>query len=144
MHNGTSIQSSHTYDLLLTDFPPQARKAHILPGLVHILIIYVGKLCDNGCDVTFKREAVSVTKDGNCIMLGSQDLRLGLWRVNLKKSKPAIQSACYHAHDTINQKELIHYLHAACFSPFKSTWIASIKNVNVTSWPVLKERTAEK
>jgi hypothetical protein len=35
MHIGTMIQSSHTCDLLLTDLPPQARKAHILPGLVH-------------------------------------------------------------------------------------------------------------
>jgi hypothetical protein len=46
--NGTSIQSSHTCDLLLTDLPPQERKAHLLPGLVHNSLISVRQLCDNG------------------------------------------------------------------------------------------------
>jgi hypothetical protein len=77
MPNGTLIQSSHTCELLLTDFPPQVRKAHVLPGLVHNLLISVGQLCDNGCDVTFKKEAVSVMKDGKCVMLGSRDPHTG-------------------------------------------------------------------
>jgi hypothetical protein len=66
-----------------------------------------------------------------------------LWRVNIKNAKTAIQSTCNNAHDTINQKELINYLHAACFSPVKSTWIAAIKNGNLTSWPGLTERAVE-
>jgi hypothetical protein len=127
MPNDASIQLSQTCDLLLTDLPPQARKTHLLPGLVHNSLNSVGKLRDKGCDITFKREAVSVMKDGTCVMLGSCDPHLGLWRVGLKKSKPAIQSACNHAHETSNQKELINYLHAACFRPVKSTWIAAIK-----------------
>jgi hypothetical protein len=39
MPNGTTLQSSHTCNLLLTDLPPQARQAHILPGLVHNSLI---------------------------------------------------------------------------------------------------------
>jgi hypothetical protein len=147
MHNSTSIQSSHTCDLLLTDPPPpppQARNAHVLPGLVHNSLISVGKLCDDGCELTFKKEAVSVMKDGKCAMLGSCDPHSGLWRAHLKKSKPAIQSACNHAHDTSHQKELINDLHAACFSPVKSTWTAAIKNGNFTSWPGLTEGAVEK
>jgi hypothetical protein len=35
MPNGTTIQPPHTCNLLLTDLPPQARQAHILPGIVH-------------------------------------------------------------------------------------------------------------
>jgi hypothetical protein len=35
MPNGTTIQSSHTSELLLSTFPPHARQAHILPGVVH-------------------------------------------------------------------------------------------------------------
>jgi hypothetical protein len=53
MPNGTTIQSSHTCNLLLTDLPPQARQAHILQGLVHNSLISVGQLCDNECSVTF-------------------------------------------------------------------------------------------
>jgi hypothetical protein len=83
MHNVESIQSSHTCDLLLTYLLPQARKAHVLPDLVCNSLISVGQLCDRGCDITFKKEAVSVMKVRKCIMLGSQDPHSGLWRVHL-------------------------------------------------------------
>jgi hypothetical protein len=63
MPNGTTIQSSHTSELLLSALPPEARRAHILPGLVHNSLIYVGQLCDSGCDVTFTQENVEVNKN---------------------------------------------------------------------------------
>jgi hypothetical protein len=115
-----------------------------LSGLVHSSLVSFGKLFENGCNVTFKRESVSVMKNVKCVMLGSRDPRSGLLRVDLKNSKSAIKSACNHAHDTSNKKELINYLHAACFSPLKSTWIAAIKYGNFTSWPGLTERAVEK
>jgi hypothetical protein len=77
-------------------------------------------------DVTFNKETVSVMNNKNFVVIGAHDPRSGLWRVNLKNAKPAIQSTCNHAHDTSNQRQLINYLHAACFSPVKSTWIAAI------------------
>jgi hypothetical protein len=77
-------------------------------------------------------------------MTGARDPQSGLWRVNLRNSKMAIQSTCNHAHDISNQKGLINYLHAACFSPVKCTWIAAIKNGNFTSWPGLTECAVEK
>jgi hypothetical protein len=51
---------------------------------------------------------------------------------------------CNHAHDNNNQKDLINYLHAACFSPVKSTWIKAIKNGFFSSWPELNEHSVEK
>jgi hypothetical protein len=51
---------------------------------------------------------------------------------------------CNHAHDNNNQKYFINYLHAACFSPVKSTWITAIKNGNFSSWPGLTEHAVEK
>jgi hypothetical protein len=77
-------------------------------------------------------------------MYGSRDPKSRLWRVNLKqKIEPEIVQ-CNHAHDNNNQKGLINYLHAACFSPVKSTWIKAIKNGNFSSWPGLNEHTVEK
>jgi hypothetical protein len=35
-------------------------------------------------------------------------------------------------------------MHAACFSPVKSTWITAIKNGHFTSWPGLTEHAVEK
>jgi hypothetical protein len=140
MPNGTTIQLSHTCDLLLADLPLQARKAHILPGLLHNSLISVGQLCDNGCSVTFTQEQVTVSKNGKCVMYGSRDPRSRLWRVDLKQRFETNQVQCNHAHDNSNQKNLINYLHAACFSPVKSTWITVIKNGHFTSWPGLTEQ----
>jgi hypothetical protein len=146
MPNGNTIQSSHTCDLLLANLPPQARKSHILPGLVHNSLISVGKLYDNGCNVTFTQEQVTVSRNGECVMYGSQDPRSCLWRVDLKQKfeTKQVQVHCNHAYDNSNQKDLINYLHAACFSPVKSTWITAIKNGHFTSCPGLTEHAVEK
>jgi hypothetical protein len=126
MPNGTTIQSSHTCNLLLTNLPPQARQDHILPGLVHNSLISVGQLCNNECSATFTQDQVTVSKKGKNVMYGSRDPKSRLWRVNLKeKIEPEIVK-CNHAHDNNNQKDLINDLHAACFSPVKSTWIKAI------------------
>jgi hypothetical protein len=144
MPNGTTIQSSHTCNLLLTNLPPQARQAHILPGLVHNSLISVGQLCDNECSITFTQDQVTVSKNEKNVMYGSRDPKSRLWRVNLKhKFEPEIVQ-CNHAHDNNNQKDLINYLHAACFSPVKSTWIKAIKNGNFSTWPALNEHAVEK
>jgi hypothetical protein len=144
MPNGTTIQSSHTCNLFLTGLLPQAQQAHIIPGLVHNSLISVGKLCDNGCSVTFTQDQFMVSKDKKCIMHGSRDPKSRLWRVDLKQKFEKQEVQCNDAHDNNNQKDLINYLHAACFSPVKSTWITAIKNGNFLSWPGLTEHAVEK
>jgi hypothetical protein len=128
MPSGTSIQSSHTCNLLLTDLPHQSRQAHILPGLVHNSLISVGQLCKNECSVTFTHDQVTVSRNGKEVMYGSQDPKARLWRVNLKQNMKPESAQCNDAHDNNNQKDLINYPHASCFSPVKSTWIKAIKN----------------
>jgi hypothetical protein len=103
----------------------------------------VGQLYDNGCSVIFTQEQVTLSKNGKCVMYGSRDPKSRLWRVDLKKRFETNQVKCNHAHDNSNQKDLIIYLHAACFSPVKSTWITAIKNGNFTSWPGLTEHAVE-
>jgi hypothetical protein len=144
MPNGTTIQLSHTCNLLLMGFPPQERQAHILPGLVHNSLISVGQLCDNGFSVTFTHGQITVTKDKKCVMRGSRDPKSRLWRVDLKQKFEKLGVQCNHAHDNNNQKDLINYLHVACFSPVKSTCITAIKNGNFLSWPGLTEHAVEK
>jgi hypothetical protein len=135
MPNGTTIQSSHTCSLLLMDLPPQARRADILPVLVHNSLISVGQLCDNGCIFTFTHSQVTVTKNKKSVMHGSRDPKSRLWRVNITQKSEIHEIQCNHAHDNNNQKDLINYLHAAYFSPVRSTWITAIKNGNFLSWP---------
>jgi hypothetical protein len=78
------------------------------------------------------------------LMYGSRDPKSRLWRVNLKKRFETNHVQCNHAHDNSNQKDLINYLYAACFSPVKSTWITAIKNGHFSSWPGLTEHAVEK
>jgi hypothetical protein len=66
-----------------------------------------------------------------------------LWRVDLKQKFETKHVQCNHTHDNSNQKDLTNYLHAACFSPVKSTWITAIKNGHFTSWPGLTEHAVE-
>jgi hypothetical protein len=77
-------------------------------------------------------------------MYGSRDPKSRLWRVNLKQKVKPESAQCNHARDNNNQKDLINYLHAACFSPVKSTWIKAIQNGNFSSWPGLNEHSVEK
>jgi hypothetical protein len=144
MLNGTAIQSSHTCNLLLTGLPPQKRQAHILPGLVHNLLISVGQLCHNGCTVTLTHDQVTVTENKGCVLRGSRDPKSRLWRVDLKQKFEKHEIQRNHAHDNNSQKVLINYLHAGCFSPVKSTWITAIKKGNFLSWPGLTEHAVEK
>jgi hypothetical protein len=62
----------------------------------------------------------------------------------VKKKFETKNVQCNHAHGNSNQKDLINYLHAACFSPVKSTWITAIKNGHFASWPGLTEHAVEK
>jgi hypothetical protein len=144
MPNGTTIQSSHTCNLLITDLPHQARQAHIIPGLVHNSLVTVGQLCDNECSVTFTHDQVTVSRKGKEVMYGSRDPKSRLWRVNLNQKLKHDIAQCNHAHDSNNQKDLTNYLHAACFSPVKSTLIKAIKNGFFSSWPGLNEHSVEK
>jgi hypothetical protein len=110
------------------DLPPQARQARILPGLVHNSLIMVGQLYDNGCSVNFTQDQVTFSKKKKCVMYGSRDPKSRLWRVNLKQKFETQKVQCNHAHENNNQKDLLNYLHAECYSPVKSTWIMAIKN----------------
>jgi hypothetical protein len=113
MPNGTTIQLSHTCNLLLTDLPQQTRQAHILPGIDHNSLISVGQLCDNECSITFTHDQVSVSRKGKNVMYGSQDPKSNLWRVSLKQKNEPETVQCNHEHDNNNQKDLINYIHAA-------------------------------
>jgi hypothetical protein len=77
-------------------------------------------------------------------MYGSRDPKARLLQVDFKKRFETNQVQCNHAHDNNNQKYVVSYLHAACFSPVKSTWITAIKNGNFTSWLGLTEHAVEK
>jgi hypothetical protein len=107
MPNGTTIQSSHTRELLLNTLPPEARRAHKFPGLVHSSLISVGQLCDSGCDVKFTQDKVEVNKNGKSVMSGVHDENRNYGELLYKKPQNQITKM----HVTMHMK-----LHATAFS----------------------------
>jgi hypothetical protein len=56
--------------LTFTPFPPSAWQAHILLGLAHHSLIYVGQMRDSGCKVTFTADLVTVKQNNATIISG--------------------------------------------------------------------------
>jgi len=54
--NGTTIRSTHEYNLGSTWLPPEMTDAHIVPGLAHLPLISIKRFCDEGCKVIFDSE----------------------------------------------------------------------------------------
>ena len=62
--NGNLLQSTtqEACQLSLPQLPEQARYAHIIPGITHISLVSIGKLCDAGCEATFDEAEVKIIK----------------------------------------------------------------------------------
>jgi hypothetical protein len=148
--NGANLQSTNqTCNLDLPQLPQAARDAHILPGLTHSSLISIGKLCDAGCTAIFDEHKIIIQKETNTILKGTRDLRTGLWRFPLangpttQKSTTKLQQL-NSAYDFTSIPALIKFLHAAAFSPVKSTWLKAIKNGFFQSWPGLTSQAVTK
>ena len=66
--NASTITANHLAQLPLSNkLSPQAQQAHVLPGLTNSSLISVGKMCDDDCDVIFRRNEVQVLKDKDAV-----------------------------------------------------------------------------
>jgi hypothetical protein len=97
--NGAIIASTHTANFDLPSFPSESRQAHILHGLAHHPLLYVGKMCDSGCAITFTANKVSVTNGAATILTGQRDKDSGLWRVPLGNTNSAQATPDHAAHN---------------------------------------------
>ena len=69
--------------LYLPQLPLQARDAHLLPGLSHISLLSIGKLCDAEFTAQFDNNNVTIDHNNKIILHGTRDFRTGLWRIPL-------------------------------------------------------------
>jgi hypothetical protein len=118
------------------ELPLAARRAFLVPGLVHSLIS-VPTLCDHGCIATFTALTVDVSFNGRTVYTGS---RVGsttnaldrLWRIDFDCPPVPIVPIVPIAgvaqqlvqHDT--QAELVAFYHAAMGSPALPTFIEAV------------------
>ena len=98
----------------------------------------MGQLCDEGCEIKLTKENIKIYKNQHMILQGDRNLDDGLWDVKLKQPHHKINAIIRK--DT-TKYDLIHYLHACCFSPLISTLKKAIKRGNFITWPGLQPDT---
>ena len=81
--DGACVSSTHTCTLNLPQNPTRAREGHSIPGLSSHSLMSVVKLCNAGCEVTFKKIDCQVKHLGRIILKGSKCTRTGLWMIKL-------------------------------------------------------------
>jgi hypothetical protein len=153
--NGDTLQSNDTECALdIPQLPTDARQAHLLPGLAphSSLGVSIGKLCDAGCEATFGKNKVIVSKDKTTVLTGTSDTRTGLWKFPMRtpehpKHTP-VPTTTFQCASVLQVQtgicHMIKFLHAAAFSPVKSTWITAIKRGYFTTWPGLTTAAVNK
>ena len=110
--NGDKISSTQEGDLKLSSQLPST-KATVLPHLTTSSLISLGKLCDEGCNISLNKETMQVKKDGNMVLQGYRNHNDGLWDIpiyNHPNPKTSIQPDNYilppshniYKYDTIN------------------------------------------
>ena len=107
-------------------------------GLHSVLIISLGKLCDNDCIDILDKNKINILKEQPLIFKGHRNKTYGLWDIPI--SRPL--RYCAHAIITGDKTktELIQYLYLCCFSPTPRTFLKAIKNGNFLTWKGLNNQ----
>jgi hypothetical protein len=140
------MESSHTADLDNPELNDAVSKAHVFPGMAHHSLLSVGKLCDEGYIVTFRRDTVTIcTSDNVKLLSGPRDDTTGLWSVSLKQTNKHIpDTIANNVYELRNTGALVHYLHKALFSPTKGAMLQAVKDGHLITWPGLTEDAINK
>ena len=71
--DNSKMTSTKTGSLPFPGLSSKAQQAHIYPKLQSASLISVGKLCDDGCDVTFRKNDVTAVKNNNIVLSGKRN-----------------------------------------------------------------------
>ena len=105
-------------------------------------LISIGQLCNDSYKATFTASQVALTKDGATHIIGHRDSTHGLWNIPLlgdtPPSNPCLDTSLANSvYEMTTLKDLVIYLHRACFSPVTSTWTKAINAGYFSTWPGL-------
>ena len=132
--NNATMQSNQIGHLQLP-LSPSATETNLFSTINHNLTS-IGQLCDDGCEATFTKTKVTVTKNGKTIIQGSRDKSTKLW-ILPTKLEGIPEERAYNVYETTNATERVQYLHAAAGYPVPSTWVKAIKKGFYATWPGL-------
>ena len=124
----------------------QGKKTVIFNNL-HSSLISLGQLCDDNCEVNLNKNSLKVYKNKQIIMQGKRSTSGDkLWDIPIptttSPTTPTIPKVHPHSLNVIIRKDkskhdFIQYLHAACFSPTKTTFLQAIKINHLQTFPGL-------
>ena len=92
--DGKQLQSTHTCELDIHWLPKAARKAHIVPGLMHTLLISIKTLYKTGCKVSYDDEKCKVYFKHRLVWHSDYEPTTGLWVLPLQPTQKALPSMC--------------------------------------------------
>ena len=148
------MRSTHTCDLLLTTFPPEARKAHIFPNSAAGALLSIGVMCDHGCTAHLDKNTITICRKGTIIMHGHRQHPNDLWTIdstciNQKlptMNHPPLHTACIATpcphYSTIAQH--VAFLHGAMCFPALSTLCDALDEGFLTSLPEITSKLVRK
>jgi hypothetical protein len=139
--SGDAMLSTHEVDLNLPQLRPEARGAHILPGL-KCSLLSIGNICDSDYKVLFDKNKMEITDNDTIVLTGPRNPRDGLWYVDVNSKLPSIPN--HVANATFGAKtstELVAFAHAALFSPVLSTLHAALTKGYIVGFPGLTAKS---
>ena len=133
------LRFTHESHLALPALRSSAQKAYVFPNLRSGNLLSVSHRCDNNYMVIFDKTHVQVLDKNNIVLKGKCSNMNSLYNLPLQNDHtrtpyplPVHTANNINAH---NQHKPIHFLHAACFSPVKSTWLKAISAGFFSTWP---------
>jgi len=138
--NGTTMTSTHEAELDAPALPKTARHCYIVPALQEYSLVSIGQICDAGCEVTFTKDTVYVTHHNNTVLQGKRSDPNGLWHFDVP-NKTQMKEHQAGAIDRPSAAHLVHFAHAALFSPTNRTLEKALKANLITGFPGLTLQT---
>ena len=129
-------------------FSKLARNTAVFNNLKSSLLISLGQLCDNNCEIHLNKHELQVLKNYEVVMRGFRNQQDGLWDIPITKHSNApgllLPKLSVIMRKDKTKADLATYLHAACFSPTTDTFIKAIKNNHFITWPGLTQLLIQK
>ena len=83
LQNNETITACESGHLPVQGISKIATETHVYDELHSASLLSVGKLCNDHCEVTFRKTDMVATKNGATILHGNRNLTDGLWDVEL-------------------------------------------------------------
>ena len=96
-------------------------RVNIFPAIKNLSLLSVVQLCDSEYKAIFDNKQVQIiTSLGNMLLKGFRDPTTRLWLAPISTLQPPLHKA-YNINLSSKAKDIVEFLHAACYSPSIST-----------------------